>query len=90
MSETESGGVSRRVPREVARLLESSEGSERGAAWQELVDRHSRLILSTVRVVSSNYDEAMDQYAFVLEGLSRDDYQRLRAYARTGAGKFEA
>ena len=90
VSETESGGVSRRVPREVARLLESSEGSERGAAWQELVDRHSRLILSTIRVVSSNYDEAMDQYAFVLEGLSRDDYQRLRAYARTGAGKFEA
>lgn len=83
-------GTPERVPREVARLLESPVGSAREAAWQDLVDRHSRLILSTVRAVSTGYDEAMNQYAFVLEGLSRDDYQRLRTYARGGAGRFEA
>lgn len=90
VSETEPGRVSRRVPREVARLLESPQGPGRDAAWQDLVDHHSRLILSTVRSVSSDYDAAMDQYAFVLEGLSRDDYQRLRTFARADAGRFEA
>lgn len=78
------------MPRELARLLDAAQGPEREKAWQELVDRHSRLILSTVRAVSSQYDEAMDHYAFVLEGLSRDDYQRLRTYAQTGGGRFEA
>lgn len=90
MSKTGSGGTPARVPREVARLLASSRDSERDTAWEELVDRHSRLLLSTVRAVSSDYDEAMDQYAFVLEALSRDDYQRLRTYARAAAGRFEA
>jgi RNA polymerase sigma factor (sigma-70 family) len=78
------------LPTEVAALLDSSGGSARDAAWQKVVDRHSRLILSTVRALSSDYDEAMDQYAFVLDALQRDDHRRLRAYAASRAGRFEA
>ena len=78
------------LPAEIAALLDSSGETARDAAWQRVVDRHSRLILSTVRALSSDYDEAMDQYAFVLDALQRDDHRRLRTYAASRAGRFEA
>jgi RNA polymerase sigma factor (sigma-70 family) len=78
------------IPAEIAALLASSGRSARDAAWQRVVDRHSRLILSTVRALSADHDEAMDQYAFVLECLQQDDHRRLRTYAASSAGRFEA
>lgn len=77
------------VPRELVALLASPEGPEREAAWRHLVNRHSRLIMSTVRALSADHDEAMDLYAFVLEGLRADNYGRLRSFAEQGAGRFE-
>lgn len=78
------------IPTEIAALLASSGAAARDAAWQKVVDRHSRLILSTVRSLSSDYDETMDQYAFVLDALQQDDHRRLRTYASSRAGRFEA
>ena len=90
MSDGRTGKGRTDLPPEVAQLLARPPGPERDAAWRTVVDRYSRLILSTVRALSSDYDEAMDQYAFVLEGLCRDDHQRLETFARSQAGRFEA
>lgn len=46
--------------------------------------------MSTVRALSADHDEAMDLYAFVLEGLRADDFARLKSFAEQGAGRFEA
>ncbi len=78
------------VPRDLVDLLGCPEGPEREAAWRRVVSRHSRLIMSTVRALSTDHDEAMDLYAFVLEGLRADDFTRLRSFAEQGAGRFEA
>ena len=76
------------VPPEVAALIASSSAGE--AVWQRFVQRYSRLILVTVKALSWDHDEAMDHYAFVLEGLRGDDYRRLRRYAGDNRGEFSA
>lgn len=80
-----SGG---KLPSSVALLLSASDHSERERAWQEFVERHSRLILSTARSMGGDYDAAMDRYSFVLEGLRANGFRRFRAYETNGRGKF--
>ncbi len=77
-------------PPEVAELLASTSSSAGEAAWQKFVQRYSRLILVTVKALSWDHDEAMDHYAFVLEGLRGGDYRRLRRYASDNRGQFSA
>ena len=76
------------VPPELVALLGAVDPAARDAAWQRFVETHSRLLLYAARSVESDYDAAMDAYAFLLEQLQLDAFRRLRAYESEDRGKF--
>jgi RNA polymerase sigma factor (sigma-70 family) len=78
----------RGLPDELVRLLTAAEEGSREAAWAEFADRYRRLLMRIAKDDSSDYDGAMDRYAYVLEGLRKDDFGRLRRYASDSRGKF--
>jgi RNA polymerase sigma factor (sigma-70 family) len=45
-------------------------------------------MLRVARSLGGDHDAVMDRYAFVLDQLRQDDYRRLRAFVRPGAGDF--
>lgn len=49
---------------------------------------HNDVVLRTCRIVLREHDSAMDAYAFVLEALRADNYQRLRAFKADGTTRF--
>lgn len=75
-------------PPSLRRLLTGANEIEREAAWEGFVEEHSRLIVHTARRTSSDHDDVMDRYAFVLDRLRQDDFRRLRAFSLNGTGKF--
>lgn len=77
-----------RLPDEVDRLLASAAGPNRDAAWQEFIERYSRLLLRVSFAFAPGYDGAMDRYVFILEELRRDEFARLRRFAADGRGRF--
>jgi RNA polymerase sigma factor (sigma-70 family) len=76
------------LPPELSGLLEAADPAAREAAWKTFVEAHSRLLLYTARKLDRDYDATMDAYAYVLEQLRRDDFQRLRAYVSDDRSKF--
>jgi len=58
------------------------------AAWRGFVAEQTRLLLHVARSVSTNHDDAMDAYAFVLEQLRDDDFRRLREFAADPRSKL--
>lgn len=50
-------------------------------AWSAFVDRYRRLIVATIRHYVRDYDDVMDVFAAVCEGLRKEDLARLRRYA---------
>jgi RNA polymerase sigma factor (sigma-70 family) len=76
------------LSRELDKLLSAADSEEKDAAWQAFVRRYSRVLLHTVHSHSHTYDGAMDQYAFVLERLRKDDCRRLRLYLADGRTTF--
>ena len=76
------------VPYELTHLLDHLEPSARDEAWTAFVQANSKLILYVARSLGGDHDDVMDRYAFVLEQLRRDDFNRLRAYGADGRGKF--
>ncbi len=75
-------------PPELTSLLGAVDGTTREAAWKAFLETHSRLLLHTARQLSRDYDATMDAYAYIVEQLRRDDFQRLRTYASDGRSKF--
>jgi RNA polymerase sigma factor (sigma-70 family) len=76
------------LPPQVSALLSEEDQSARNGAWAAFLEEYSRLLLQTARRASSDYDEAMDRYAFILDQLQEGDYRRLRAFTASGKGKF--
>lgn len=76
------------VPFELDAVLHSPDAAIREAAWEELVARHSRLLLAVARSFGGGRDETMDRYAYVLERLYEDDCRRLRGYQPEGPAIF--
>ncbi len=76
------------LPPLVERLLQADDDASRQGAWQAFVEEYSRLILHVARSQTGSYDTAMDRYAYILERLRADDFQRVRAYRADGRGKF--
>lgn len=54
-------------------------------AWDLFLDRHSNYILSVLRHMGFDHDEAMDRFVFVCEKLCEKDFRRLRGIASTGS-----
>ena len=79
------------LPRSLDRLLfahatHDTDGLD--AAWRAFVAEHTRLLLHVARSVSSNHDDAMDAYAFVIEQLQADDFRRLREFVAEPRSKL--
>ena len=69
-------------------LLETSDHTEREAAWEKFVAGYSGIILHIARKVCGDRDGAMDGYALVLEQLRADDFKRLRRFVADGRSEF--
>jgi RNA polymerase sigma factor (sigma-70 family) len=79
------------LPRSLDRLLfahATHDTESLDAAWRAFVAEHTRLLLHVARSLSSNHDEAMDAYAFVIEQLQADDFRRLREFASDPRSKL--
>jgi RNA polymerase sigma factor (sigma-70 family) len=79
------------LPRSLDRLLTPSVAADVDsvdAAWRAFVSEHSRLLLHVARSVSTNHDDAMDAYTFVLEQLRADEFHRLREFAADPRSKL--
>ena len=77
-----------RLPDPLARLLNGADPAGQGHAWEDFLDEYSPLLLRVARSVTRDHDEAMDAYAFVLEGLRQDDLRRLRVFSADGKSRF--
>ena len=76
------------LPPELAALLAASGQEQVEHAWAAFVAHHSQLLLHAARSLGADYDGAMDRYAFALERLRDQDFQRLRGYVADGRTKF--
>lgn len=79
------------LPRSLDRLLfahATNDTDALDAAWGAFVAEHTRLLLHVARSVTSNHDDAMDAYTFVIEQLRTDDFRRLREFAADPRSKL--
>ena len=76
------------APLELNQLLHASDAQVRTAAWEELVARHSRLLLHVARSFGGGHDEAMERYTYILDKLYEGNYHRLRAFQADGRARF--
>lgn len=56
-------------------------GGSPEAAWDRFIDRYRRLIFASIRHYAQDYDDVMDVFARVCEGLRENEMRRLRTYA---------
>ncbi len=75
-------------PTELCQLLGAADEAARQKAWEEFVQKHSRLMMHAARSLGGGYDAAMDRYAHILERLRADDFKRLRSYSAVPTTKF--
>jgi DNA-directed RNA polymerase specialized sigma24 family protein len=75
-------------PSELPALLHAPTQAAREEAWAGFVAAYSEPILRVVRSLGGDHDLVMDRYAFVLDHLRENDCQRLKTFARPGAGPF--
>jgi RNA polymerase sigma factor (sigma-70 family) len=76
------------APLELTLLLHAPDAVRREAAWEELIARHTRLILAAARRLGGDRDDTMERYAYVLEKLRENDFRRLRAFRQDGRATF--
>ena len=69
-------------------LLAASDPSTRDAAWDELIAKHTRLLLAVARSFGGGRDEAMERYAYILEKLVESDFRRLRSFNPESGASF--
>ncbi len=73
---------------ELQHVLHAADPAARDAAWQDLVARHSRLLLSVCRAYGRGHDETMERYAYILEKLYEGDCRRLREFQPDSGARF--
>ena len=73
---------------DLQRVLHAADPAVRDAAWQDLIARHSRLLLSVCRAYGGGHDETMERYAYILEKLYEGDCRRLREFLPGGGARF--
>jgi RNA polymerase sigma factor (sigma-70 family) len=76
------------VPIELNRLLQATELPDRETAWEGLIARHTRLILSVARSLGGDNDAVMERYAYVLGKLRENEFRRLRAFDSNAGATF--
>lgn len=76
------------APIELGQLLGASDPSSQEAAWEDLIARHTRLLLALSRQFSGGHDDVMERYAYILEKLREDDFRRLRTFDANSGVRF--
>jgi len=76
------------APIELDRLLQAAELRDREAAWEDLISRHTRLILAAARSLGGDSDAVMERYAYVLGKLRENEFRRLRAFDPNAGATF--
>ena len=76
------------APFELSQLLRASDAASREAAWEQLIARHTRLLVSIARSFGNDRDDVMERYTFILEKLREGDFRRLRAFDTDGRAQF--
>jgi RNA polymerase sigma factor (sigma-70 family) len=76
------------APLVLGELLGASDSVGREAAWEELISRHTRLLLAVARSFHGGHDEAMERYAFILGKLRESDFHRLRTFDPSAGASF--
>lgn len=88
MSDGKPEGTTNGLPSELSSLLHARDDVSRERAWEQFLQRYSRLLLHTVRTRSGTYDEAMERYVFVLQQLREEEFLRLRRYTPDVSARF--
>ena len=60
------------------------------AAWDLFHERYRRLILATIRRLVTDHDDVMDLFSTVCQGLSANDFARLRRYSDKSSTRASA
>jgi RNA polymerase sigma factor (sigma-70 family) len=68
------------APLVLGELLRASDLVEREAAWEELISRHTRLLLTVARSFRGSHDDVMERYSYILGKLRESDFRRLRTF----------
>jgi RNA polymerase sigma factor (sigma-70 family) len=76
------------APIALGQLLAASDLSVREAAWDDLIARHTRLLLAVARSFGGGHDEAMERYSYILEKLLESDFRRLRTFDPESGASF--
>jgi RNA polymerase sigma factor (sigma-70 family) len=76
------------LPESIAALRAAASGALQEDAWSQFLADYSDVLLYVARRMGGGHDEVMDRYAWVLDGLRRDDFRRLRGYDGKGPGPF--
>jgi RNA polymerase sigma factor (sigma-70 family) len=76
------------TPFELSQLFGAADSSSRQAAWEDLIARHTRLLLAVSRSFNGGHDEAMERYTYILDKLREDDFRRLRTFDETSGARF--
>jgi RNA polymerase sigma factor (sigma-70 family) len=76
------------APFELLRLLRAEDGTKKEAAWDELIAHHSRLLIAVARTLSTDPDDVMDRYTYILGKLREGDFRRLRSFESDRGAAF--
>jgi len=76
------------APLELHQLFRAHDIANREAAWEKLIERHTRLLMAVARSFGSDHDSVMERYSFILEKLRDADFRRLRSYDAAAGASF--
>lgn len=76
------------APFDLLRLLRAEDGTKKEAAWDELIAHHSRLLIAVARTLSTDPDDVMDRYTYILGKLREGDFRRLRSFESDRGAAF--
>lgn len=68
------------APIELDQLLGAPDVEHREAAWENLIGRHTRLLMAVARSFGGDHDDAMERYSFILGKLRENEFRRLRSF----------
>jgi RNA polymerase sigma factor (sigma-70 family) len=76
------------APLVLGELLGASDSIGREAAWEDLISRHTRLLLAVARSFRGGHDDTMERYAYILGKLREADFHRLRTFDPDAGATF--
>ena len=76
------------APFQLGQLLRAADSSSQQAAWEDLIGRHTRLLLAVSRSFNGGHDEVMERYTYILDKLREDDFRRLRTFDDRSGARF--